>query len=167
MRIFLISLAAAASAVALASPAAAQWGQPQGYAYGYNNPYNYGQVRRFEARIQQLRRDIRRFDMQGRLSRGDAARLDNAAAQLQQQLMYSAQNGLGQRERRVFDNRIDRLRATMRNEMRQLRGSRYRYGNSYNRYRYDRNRDGRYRYDRDRDGRDDRYENDRGRDHDD
>lgn len=157
MRTFLISLAAAASAVAMASPAAAQWGQPQGYAYGYNNPYNYGQVRRFEVRIQQLRHDIRRFDAQGRLSRGDAARLDNAAAQLQQQLMYSAQNGLNSRERRVFDHRIDRLRATMRNEMRQLRGSRYRYSNSSNRYRYD----------RDRDGRDDRYENDRGRDHDD
>lgn len=156
MRMFLISLAAAASAVAMASPAAAQWGQPQGYAYGYNNPYNYGQVRRFEVRIQQLRNDIRRFDAQGRLSRGDAARLDNAAAQLQGQLMYSARNGMTSRERRVLDYRIDRLRATMRNEMRQLRGSRYRYGSYSNRHHYD----------RDRDGRDDRYEDDGGRRHD-
>lgn len=125
MRTFLISLAAAASAAAMASPAAAQWGQPQGYAYGYNNPYNYGQVRRFEVRIQQLRHDIRRFDYEGRLSRGDAARLDNAATELHNQLMYLSQNGLSSRERRVFDNRIDRLRATMRNEMRQYRGTRY------------------------------------------
>ena len=125
MRTFLIGLAAAASAAAMASPAAAQWGQPQGYAYGYNNPYNHGQIRRFEVRIQQLRNDIRRFDYEGRLSRGDAARLDNAAVQLHKQLMYSAQNGMSSRERRVFDNRIDRLRATMRNEMRQYRGARY------------------------------------------
>lgn len=42
MRKFLIPLAAAASTVALAAPAAAQWypqPQPQAYAYGYQNPY--------------------------------------------------------------------------------------------------------------------------------
>jgi hypothetical protein len=158
MRKVLISMAAAASAVALASPASAQYyPQPQGYAYGYNNPYNYGQIRRFEVRIMQLRNEIRRQDIQGRLTRSEAARLDRRAAELHQQLMYSARNGLSRRERVVFDSRIDRLRAQMRAEMRD--GRRF----SSRNYRYDRDR---YRYDRDRDGRDDRYEDDRGWRHD-
>ena len=46
MRTFLISAAAAVTALAVAAPAAAQWQQPYGNAYGYNN---YGHVRSLQA----------------------------------------------------------------------------------------------------------------------
>ena len=61
MRKVLISLAVAASALAVATPASAQYfPAPQGNAYGYNN--NYGQVRRLQARIDQIQRQITMLD---------------------------------------------------------------------------------------------------------
>ena len=61
MRTFLISLAAAASTVALAAPAAAQWypqPQPQPYGYGYQYPqpqpqYGYGYQQPYQNPYQQ------------------------------------------------------------------------------------------------------------------
>ena len=69
MRKVLISLAAAGSALAFATPAAAQYypqAQPYGqpYGYGYNN--NYGQVRALQARINQVQRQIERLDRRDR-----------------------------------------------------------------------------------------------------
>ena len=130
MRKVLISIAAVASAAAFATPAAAQYyPAPRGYASGYNNPYNYGRVRNMEVRIMRFRNDIRRFAAEGRLSRGDASRLDARAADLQNRLHWTAQNGLNARENRSFDRTLDRLRANMRAEMRQ-----YRRGNRYRRF---------------------------------
>ena len=61
MRKFLISAALVTATIAAAAPASAQWARrPQGNAYGYNN--NYGQVRRLEARVDQIRRQIEQLD---------------------------------------------------------------------------------------------------------
>jgi opacity protein-like surface antigen len=59
MRKFVIAAALAASALTAAAPAAAQWNAPQGNAYGYNN---YGQVRRLDARIDAMQRQINSLD---------------------------------------------------------------------------------------------------------
>jgi len=68
MRKLLISLAAAGTALAVASPAAAQaygnlgpaYGAPAyGYGYGYGNGYrNYGNVRALEVRLDNVQRQL-------------------------------------------------------------------------------------------------------------
>lgn len=154
MRKFLISAVAAASAFAVASPAAAQYyPQPQGNAYGYNA--NYGQARSLVARVDQIRRQIDRLDSRDRISEREADRLRYEARIVRDQVRRSSYNGLSRRERQTLEYRVARLEQRVRHEVRD--------GNQWG----NRN-DGRHNagWDRDRDGRDDRYEDDRGRHHD-
>jgi len=158
MRKFLISLAVATSALAVAAPASAQYFPvPQGNAYGYNN--NYGQVRRLQVRIDRIQRQIERLDRRNILSNREARRLFEESRDLERRLARLGRNGLNFRERQNIEVRIARLETRVRLEATDGNGRRgYGYNNGYN---------GQYAYDRDRDGRDDRYENDRGYDHDD
>ncbi|MBA3730012.1 MAG: hypothetical protein H0W92_04315 [Sphingomonas sp.] len=153
MRKVLISLAVAASALAFATPASAQYFPvPQGNAYGYQN--NYGQVRRLQARIDQIQRQIQRLDRRNILSDREARRLRQDSREIERRLRIVGRNGLHPQERYDIERRIARL------EQRLFRDARdgNRWGNNgYNQGAYD----------RDRDGRDDRYEDDRGRDRDD
>ena len=156
MRTVLISLAAAASALAVATPAAAQYApqyvpQPQGYAYGHQG--NWGQVRALRARIDNIQRQIARLDRRNILSDREARRLSQDARQLEQRLRYMRQGGLHPAERHDIERRLVQL------ERRLWRDARdgNRWGNGYQQQ---------GAYDRDRDGRDDRYEDDRGRDRD-
>ena len=160
MRKFLISAALMASTVAVAAPAAAQWGQPAygygqqpyGNAYGYNN---YGQVRRLQVRIDQIQRRIVQLDRRNILSNREANRLRNESRSLEYRLRNASRYGLNGRERYDIEIRIARLEQRIYREARDGNGYRGNYGyNGYN------------GYDRDRDGRDDRYEDDRGYDHD-
>ena len=179
MRKFIISAALLASTVAVAAPAAAQWAppQPQGYAYGYQG--NYGQTRRLEVRIQQIRHQIRQLDRRNILSNREANRLEAEARSLQYRVRQLGYNGLNQRERYDIERRIARLEWNVRREANDgdRRFGQNGYGqNGYNGYgqngygqnAYGQNGyNGYNQYDRDRDGRDDRYEDDRGRDNDD
>ena len=155
---FSIPAAILASTLAAAAPAAAQWA-PQGNAYGYNN---YGQGRRLEARVMQLRREIQQLDRRGILGNREARRLDAEARNLEMRVRQLSYNGVDPRERYAVERRIQQLEQQIRREA--TDGNRRPgYGNGR-----DRDRDGvndRYdnRIDRDRDGRDDRYEDDRGR----
>ena len=151
MRKFLVSAALLASTVAAVSPATAQWAPPPPYgnAYGYQN--NYGQVRRLEVRLHQIRREIHRLDRRNILSDREANRLDREAANLQYRIRQIGYNGLSGRERYEVEMRINRLEHRISREV--TDGNRYR-GDNWG-------RDGRHDYDRD--GRDDRYEDDRGR----
>lgn len=170
MRKLLISAALAASTLAVAAPAAAQWAPPapNGYAYGYNN---HGQARRLQVRVDQLQREIYRLDRRNILSNREARRLMDDARSIEYRLRRSAYNGLNYGEARDLEYRVARLENRIFREARDgNRYGNYGYGNYGNGYRdYDRDgindrRD--RRIDRDRDGRDDRWENDRGRDHD-
>ena len=148
MRKFLIPAAIIASTIAAAAPATAQWQQPQGNAYGYDNR---GQARRLEVRIVQLRREIARLDRRNVVSDREARRLDMQARNLEMRFRQFAVNGINGRERYDLEQRIARLEQNIRRQA--TDGNR-------------RGNDGRYDsnvYDRDRDGRDDRYEDDRGR----
>ena len=153
MRKFLISATLLASTVAIAAPAAAQWAPsaPQGYAYGYNN---HGQVRRLDARIDNLQRQIQQLDRRNILSNSEARRLTNESRELERRLRRIGSNGLNSRERYAIESGIARLEQRIRREA--TDGNRRLGNNSY----------GYNQYDRDRDGRDDRYEDDRGRRHD-
>ena len=157
MRKIMISAAAAVTALAVAAPAAAQWGgQP---AYGYGNPYgngynnNYGHVRSLQIRLNNIERQINRLDQRNVLSEREADRLRRQANQLERRIRYSAQNGLNHYEYRDIQNRIVQLEYRVQREAH----DRNRWGNPYGRDGYS---------DRDRDGRNDRYEDDRGWDHD-
>jgi opacity protein-like surface antigen len=150
MRKFIISAALAASTLVAAAPAAAQWYPPQGNAYGYNN---YGQVRRLQARVDQLQRHIINLDRQNVLSNREAGRLRGEARGLENRLQRSARNGLSNREAYDIDRGIQRLEVRVQREARD--GNRY--GGYYNQTSWN---------DRDRDGLDDRYERDHGRDYD-
>lgn len=152
MRKFIISAALAASTLVAAAPAAAQYypPQPQGNAYGYNN---YGQVRRLDARIDAIQRQIDHLDRRNVLSNREANRLRGESRDVEKRLQRVARNGFTGWERNDMENRIQRLEVRVQREAR------------------DGNRSGGYYSqagwsDRDRDGLDDRYERDHGRDYD-
>jgi hypothetical protein len=154
MRKFLISAAIAASTLVAAAPAAAQYypQQPQGYAYGYDN---YGQARRLQVRIDQLQRQINHLDSRNILSEREASNLRQESRGLERRLRYASSYGLNGRERYDIERGIQRLEVRIQREARD--GNRYGYGYGYNKAGWS---------DRDRDGRNDRYEDDRGYDHD-
>ena len=156
MRKFLISLAVAASAVAVASPASAQYApqyapQPQGNAYGYNNN-NYGQVRRLQARVDQIQRQIQRLDRRGAIRNRQTDGLRAEARNIERRLRDVSRFGLSPRESRDIEIRIGRLEQQVRYAASNGRNG---FGNN-----------GLYANDRDRDGRDDRTEDDHGTHHD-
>jgi hypothetical protein len=161
MRTLLISLAAATSALAFASPASAQYypappppgyGYGQGYGQGYGYQNNWGHVRGLQHRIDQLQRRIARLDNRDFLSEREARRLRQESRDIERRLRHAARYGLHPQEAAGIHRRIERL------EFRIFRDAN------------DRNRWARHGYnrwdDRDRDGRNDRWEDDRGRDHD-
>jgi predicted RNase H-like nuclease (RuvC/YqgF family) len=149
MRKFLISAAVAATALTAAVPAAAQWApqQPYGNAYGYNN--NYGQVRSLQARVNNLQRQIRNLDQRNVLSNREAAKLLDDSRDLERRLQRSGRNGLSRSEYNAVVTRLANLEQRLQREARD--------GNRYGDRRYT---------DRDHDGRADRWEDDRGHDHD-
>ena len=164
MRKVILSVLAAASALAVASPAAAQYYPAPQPGYGYNNGYNgygynnYGQVRSMQVRIDRIQQRIQRADSRDRISQREARTLWNASREIERSLHYAARNGLNPREASALNYRIQRLEQRF-----------WRYANDGNRW----GNDNRWGYndrngwsDRDRDGRDDRYEDDRGWDHD-
>ena len=151
MRKFVIAAAMAASTLTAAAPAAAQY-YPQGNAYGYNNAY--GQVRRLQARVDQMQRQIIQLDRRNILSDREANRLRNESRALEQRLHYASRNGLNGRERYDIERGIQRLEVRIQREARD--------GNNYGNY-YGRKASW---SDRDRDGLDDRYERDRGTNYD-
>ena len=153
MRKVLISVAVAASALAIAAPASAQYypapqGPVNGYGYGYNN--NYGSVRSLQVRIDRLQQRIARFDSRDRVSEREARRLREESRDIEKRLAKVSRNGLNPQEYASVNYRIQRLEQRI-----------YRDANDGNRW----GNNDQWR-DRDRDGRDDRWENDRGRDHD-
>ena len=157
MRKVLISLAAAGSALAFATPAAAQYypqpQQPYGYGQGYGYS-NFGQVRALQVRINNVERLINRLDRRDRIGDREADRLRREANRIEQRLRRASRNGLNAYEVSNLHRRVAILEQRVN----------YAVGYGWNRYgqRYGWNSFS----DRDRDGRNDRYEDDRGRDHD-
>ena len=107
----------------------------------------------------QLQRRIVQLDRRNILSNREAARLHAESRQLEQRLRYASHNGLNQREMYIVERGIQRLEYRIQREARD--------GNRYGGYYGQNNYYGQNGYaDRDRDGRNDRYEDDRGWDHD-
>jgi hypothetical protein len=162
MRKLMISLAAAGTALAFATPAAAQYYPQQSYGYGqqyggYGQQYSgygnngWGQMRALQARIDSVEHQIRRLDRRDVIPDYRADRLRNEAQNVERQLHFAARNGLNPYEANAINGRIAWLERQVQYSLANRYGG---YGNSGY-------------HDRDRDGRDDRYENDHGWDHDD
>ena len=168
MRKLIISLAAATAALAVASPASAQYygGQSYGYGQGYGQGYgyngygnnNYGQVRALQARIDAVQWQIKRLDRYNVIRDGRADRLRSESRQIEARLHNAARYGLNPYEANDIQMRIGRLEQ----QVQYASANRYgRYGNGYNNgYGYnsgsyygghDRDRDHDRDYDHDRD----------------
>lgn len=160
MRKFLVLTAAALSALAVATPAAAQYypaPPPPGYGYGYNpgNGYNqYGHVRSLQVRIDRLQQRIARFDARDRISEKEARRLREESRDIERRLRRAARYGLNPQEHASINHRIQRLEQRIYRDARD--GNRWGYNGQY----------GQSWSDRDRDGRNDQWEDDRGYRHD-
>jgi TolA-binding protein len=122
MRKIFFSLAAAASAIAIGSPASAQWApQPVQPSYGTQHygapgwgqpahPGRYGQVRQLHQRVDQLRQRINQLHRMNRLSNREARRLDAHAVELHRRIDVIARRGINRRERTEIEHRIEGLR---------------------------------------------------------
>ena len=141
MRKVLIALATAGAALAVASPASAQY-----YGGGYNN-YAYGNRGQMQNELQQIRYQADNLARQGRLTRSEARDLYRDLASAERSL-YRGGNPW------QLNQKIQQIRYELRRYS-DYDGRRYGYNsyNGYNNYGYS---------DRDRDGRDDRYEDDQG-----
>jgi len=143
MRKVLISLAAAGTALAFATPASAQYyPQPQPYG-GYNNGYGYngynngyGQVRSLQFRIDAVERQIRQLDRRDAIRDRSADRLQDEAQRIEKRLHRAQRYGLNGYEANDIQARIANLEQRVRYAVANNYG---RYGNGY--YGRDRDRD--------------------------
>lgn len=135
MRKFLISIAAAASVLTVATPASAQVFQVPTYRY---QPYNYGHgyngynfARTMESRVQRIRADIRMMEVRRVLSRGEARSLDNQAERLQARIYRARRGGIRASEARSVENQICNLEVRVAREATDWNN---RYGRNHRRY---------------------------------
>jgi hypothetical protein len=132
MRKVLISLAAAASAAAIAAPASAQpHGNLTPYAAPVYNfsPYNYGRgyngyafVQQMQARVQRIRSDIRNMEMRRILSPREARNLDKEARAVERRIYRAPRGGIRVAEARGIENRIRNLEIRVSREARDWNG---------------------------------------------
>lgn len=109
MRNMVLSLAAAGTVLAIASPAAAQYFPSQSYGYngyGYNG---FGQVRELHERIDRVERQIDRLERYNAAPGGMTDRLRDQARRLEYRLGSSARNGLNPYEANEIQARIGQL----------------------------------------------------------
>ena len=120
MRTVLISLVAAASALAVATPATAQYHPQQypqqypqpGYGYGYGQNYNHrGHVRALQVRIDRIQREINRLARYRMVSRNEHRTLQRDAREIERSLRRNARDGRGLTVREMYntERRIVRL----------------------------------------------------------
>lgn len=135
MRKILIPLAAAASTLAIASPASAQYyPQPAPHAAPYAVPYAQNRValtRTMQARVQNLRAHIRGLDRRNVLTRSQARTFDRQALTIQRRVVRNARYGLSPREHIALERQIVRLEQRVQQRVAlnmQRYGNRYAYG---------------------------------------
>ena len=108
MRKIVLPLIAAGAALAVASPASAQYyPRPAVPAPGYG--YGFGQVRALQVRIDNVERQINRLDRRDRIGDRNADRLRDEANRIEDRLHRAARGGLNPYEARDIEYRIQRL----------------------------------------------------------
>jgi hypothetical protein len=112
MRKLLLSLAAAGSALAIASPAAAQWRAPAHHyqPYNFHGAFNHHAfARSMEIRVQRIRSDIRGLQAQRIVSRREAGGLEREAANLQNRIYWASRNNIQPGEAQSLERQIRTL----------------------------------------------------------
>ena len=108
MRKLLVSLVAAGSALAFATPAAAQWQRP-GYGYGYNREV----AVQIERDIQQLHYDRDNLARSGRLTGREMRDVDLDLRALQNSYYQAREGGISPRQADALRWRINRMRGEL------------------------------------------------------
>jgi hypothetical protein len=149
MRKLMISLAAAGTALAFATPAAAQYYPQQSYGQqyggrGYNGYGNngWGQMRALQARVDSVEDQIRRLDRRNVIRDDSADRMRDDAQRIEKRLHRAARNGLDSYEANDIQARIANLEQRVRYAVSYGNGRRG-YGDR------DRDHDGRWDHDND------------------
>jgi len=115
MRMFLISAAAAVSALAIATPAAAQYypgpayGAPYGNAYGYQHGGN-----PWVRELQQIQYEANMLARQGRLTRAESRDLFRDIRSAERAIYRKSRRGLSGREARGLNDKLGRIRYELR-----------------------------------------------------
>jgi hypothetical protein len=134
MRRLLVTIAAAGTALAFATPAAAQYfPQQRAYSQGYNqygNRYGGNNVAQWQQDLNQIRYSADNLRRQGRLTRNEARDLNNDIWSVQRSLNTVGYRGLAPWEARQIQEKFMRLRY----EMRRYSDYDGRYNNRYDRY---------------------------------
>jgi hypothetical protein len=108
MRKITLPLIAAGAALAVATPAAAQY-YPRQPAPAYGYAYGFGPVRALQVRIDNVERQINRLDRRDRIGDRSADRLRDEANRIEDRLHRAARGGLNPYEARDIEYRIQRL----------------------------------------------------------
>ena len=112
MRKFLIPIVAAASTLAIAAPASAQWAPPVYHyqQYNYNRGFNgFNFARSMETRVQRIRGDIRMMEQRRILSWREGRGLEQQASNLQTRIYRASRNGIQPYEAQRLENQIRNL----------------------------------------------------------
>ncbi|HEX5237531.1 MAG TPA: hypothetical protein VFW39_03595 [Sphingomicrobium sp.] len=107
MRKFLISITVAASALAVAAPAAAQYAPRPYNNYGRGDAVGYGNGLR--ERVDRIQRQIRDLEYRRVLSGREARYLDGEAMDLRRSIYRDSGNGIQPGERQRIEERMRRL----------------------------------------------------------
>ena len=110
MRKLLVSLAVAASTLAVTAPAAAQWfPRPGPYADGYGDYSTPAAIQEFQGRLQRIRARVQELGMRGIISPWQADRFQREADATDRQMWRKARHGLSFGDRISVNERIARL----------------------------------------------------------
>jgi cell division protein FtsB len=121
MRKIILSIAAAGAALAVATPASAQY-YP---APRYGASYGFGEVRSLQVRIDNVERQIDRLDRRDRIGDRNADRLRDEANRIEERLHRAARGGLNPSEARDINVRIQRLEQRVQYSMNDRRWDRH------------------------------------------
>lgn len=129
MTTFLFTIGAAVSALAVATPASAQYfPQPRGYGY-QQVPYNYGHARALKARLDYTQREIRRLAQYRMISRNEYHNLIRDSREIEYRLIHNARDGRGLSRQEAYnvERRMVRLEQKIARDVRDGRQWRYRW----------------------------------------
>ena len=131
MRNALFAIGAAVSALAVATPASAQYFPvPQNYGYGYQQaPHGYGHARALKARLDHTQREIRRLAQYRMISRGEYHKLIRASREIEYRLVHNARDGRGLSPQEAYatERRMFRLEQQIARDVRDGRRWAYRW----------------------------------------
>ena len=128
MKTALFAIGAAVSALAVATPASAQY-YPQARGYMYQPTHNYGHARALKARLDYTQREIRRLAQYRMISRNEYRDLIRDSREIEYRLIHNARDGYGLSPQEAYnvERRMMRLERKIARDVRDGRRWAYRW----------------------------------------